>query len=202
MKTISTTQHMISLSNSFECLCRDFLKLCEYIDPIDSNESCFSHRSYELLLRSCTELENLWCIILREKNYSKKGNWTIKDYCKIESEFGINLSSKEVTFVFWKPEPAQSYIKPFEGWTTTPQKGQPRLSWYNAYNEVKHDREQNFSKASLKNLRYAMSALYINLIEYYGCKIFTPSLIANGKERDQFSNSSLAYRDHIFQLKR
>jgi hypothetical protein len=196
---ITQSQYRISLINSFECLSKDFLKLCEYIDPIDANKNCFSLRTFELLLRTCTEIENLWSIILRDKGHSGK-NWNINEYYKIESDYGLNLSSKEVTFVYWKPDSSQSYIKPFENWTTDVQNS-PRLNWYKAYNNVKHDRELNFPEASLNNVRYALSALYVNLVEYFSYDIFTPSLHADPDRHDKFRLSSIAYRDHVFQIK-
>lgn len=200
MTGITQSQQKISLSNSFECLSKDFLKLCEYIDPIEANKDCFSHRTFELLLRTCTELENLWSIILRDKNHPGT-RWNIDEYCKIESQYGLDLSSKEVTFVYWKPDSSQGHIKPFENWVSLAQ-GAPRLSWYQAYNKVKHDREVNFPYASLDNVRYALSALYVNLVEYFGYDIFTPSLHATPGRHDPFRLSSIAYRDHVFQIKR
>lgn len=197
--SIPISQYKISLASSFSSLCKDFLKICEYIDPIDFNKNCFSHRTFELFLRTCTELENLWSFILREKGY-KDGRWNINDYVKIESEYGLNLSNTEATFVYWKPDSSKEYIKPFKNWTVQPPKGTPRLSWYDAYNKVKHDRELNFQEASLDNLRHALIALYINLVAYFGYELFTPFKHAQPDAHDQFRLSSIVRRDHIFQI--
>ena len=44
---------------AFELLQADFRRLGEYVELNDANLSTFSHRLYELLVRTCTEFESL-----------------------------------------------------------------------------------------------------------------------------------------------
>lgn len=189
-------QTQISFNSAYSAITRDLVTLCEYIDPCDANKLAYSHRTYELFLRTCTELENLWKYILRDKQHPvKEKDWDIFQYRQIEKLYGVNLSNKEVTFVYWKPDPYQNYAKPFYDWHTTPQ-GQSPLAWYKAYNEVKHDREMNFGKASLENVILSISALHVNLLEVFGTDVFTPQPIPS-----MFRVSGLANFNHLFHVK-
>ena len=48
-------------------------------------------------------------------------------------------------------------IRPFGGWD----KG--KLLWWDAYGNIKHNREDNFRDATYKNVIYALSALYVSI---------------------------------------
>ncbi|MFB2351135.1 hypothetical protein, partial [Priestia megaterium] len=48
-------------------------------------------------------------------------------------------------------------VSPFEGWRATSAPTQD-LDWYDAYNAVKHSREENFARATLRNALHAVSA--------------------------------------------
>lgn len=65
-------------------------------------------------------------------------------------------------------------ISPFADWSASmPTKS---LSWYNAYNEVKHDREGNFEKATLEHLIDAMAAIHIIQAAQWGPSIYSEPL--------------------------
>ena len=167
-----------SLILAYQILIEDLLTLIEYIDPQDSNRGCFSHRTFELLLRSCTELENLWkSKLIDHKHPIRQGqHWNIVDYAKLESEYAHDLSTYEVAFVHWKGQNGPDYFTPYADWTT-PIQGQPRLVWYDAYNQVKHAREANFAAASLQNVIMAIGALHITLHSFFSNEIFFPQPI-------------------------
>lgn len=50
-------------------------------------------------------------------------------------------------------------IKPFESWDI--ENSAKSLEWWNAYNYVKHARNENFKKANLKNVLSALMGLYL-----------------------------------------
>lgn len=125
----------------------DFERLFEYIEPHASNENVFSHRIYELLLRTCTEVESCCKGILVANGHTANN---MDDYKKIEQS--SHLSGYTVQYTNWLP--TKYVTQPFSNWATG-----GSLSWYKAYNDVKHNRCQNFSKASLKNLLDAISGL-------------------------------------------
>jgi hypothetical protein len=58
-------------------------------------------------------------------------------------------------------------VRPFENWVPSdcPSKG---LGWYAAYNNVKHDRETNFSEATLLHAIRAVTGCFVMLCAQYG----------------------------------
>lgn len=125
----------------------DFERLFEYIEPHVNNENVFSHRIYELLLRTCTEVESCCKGILVANGHTAKN---MDDYKKIEQ--ATHLSTYTVQYSNWFP--SQYSVQPYVSWTTG-----NSLSWYKAYNDVKHNRCQNFPMASLRTLLDAISGL-------------------------------------------
>lgn len=59
----------------------DFERLFEFIEPHSSNENVFSHRIYELLLRTCTEIESCCKGILLANDHAANN---MDHYKKIE----------------------------------------------------------------------------------------------------------------------
>lgn len=125
----------------------DFERLFEFVEPHSSNENVFSHRIYELLLRTCTEVESCCKGILVANGHAAN---SMDDYKKIEQ--ATHLSAYTVQYSDWLP--SKYTTQPFTNWKTG-----GSLSWYKAYNDVKHNRWQNFHIASLKNLLDAICGL-------------------------------------------
>jgi len=143
---------------AFRLLQEDFRRLGEYVELNDANLSTFSHRLYELLLRSCTEFESLCKELLVDRLYPKKPHeMNILDYKTLEGPW--HFESKCVGVLTWLPE--TSYVQPFQGWSTA----SPPLSWYSDYNMVKHNRHAEFAKASLANVRNAIAGQFALLAE-------------------------------------
>lgn len=136
-----------SMIKAAQLIIDDFERLFEYIEPHTSNENVFSHRIYELLLRVCTEVESCCKGILIANGHAAKN---MDDYKKIEQ--ATHLSGYTVQYSNWLP--SKYVTQPFANWAIG-----ATLPWYKAYNDVKHNRCQNFSKASLKNLLDAISGL-------------------------------------------
>ncbi|AFY57118.1 hypothetical protein Riv7116_4702 [Rivularia sp. PCC 7116] len=121
-----------SLCRAYKILQKDLETLFEYIEPCDSNKATYSHRTFELVLRICTEFEANCKGILIANGYKKSPKQlNICDYYKIN--YAAKLSDYEVLLRTWHPNPLK--LQPFNEW----QGGtyQP-LSWYQSYNEAKH----------------------------------------------------------------
>jgi len=59
-------------------------------------------------------------------------------------------------------------MEPFTAWVSqsyVPQSYVP-LDWWQAYNDVKHDRLANRTQATMKHAAQALSALFINIVTY------------------------------------
>ena len=65
-------QESASYVNAARIIVKDYYELMDYVEPVDANKSVFSHRIYELLLRTATEYEANCKGILSANGYSKK----------------------------------------------------------------------------------------------------------------------------------
>jgi hypothetical protein len=135
-----------------------------YIEPDINGLNTYSHKTRELLILSCTEVENNWKQYMQLAGARPINNrdFTTKDYVQLStllylSEFQVSL----------KPYTTIPSIRPFFGWdSNSPTQS---LSWYNAYNKTKHDRNSHFSEAKLYHCIQSIAA---NLIMY--CVRFSP----------------------------
>lgn len=161
---------------AFELIMSDFKKICEYVDPSDQNLPVYSHRIYELFLRSCTEIESNMKNILVANGYIKKDKkgkiiqknyWNIVDYKKLEK--ALKLSSYKIVINFWNNGLGVK-VSPYANWGL---KKSGVLVWYKDYNNVKHDRNNSFYDANLGNLIDAISGLFIILFAQYGFQAFS-----------------------------
>ena len=159
-------QETRQLIHAFHIIQDDYRKLMDYVELHNDNNNTFSHRIYELLLRTCTEFENNCKGILLDNNYSRSGgSLNITDYFKINKASKLNEYTVKINN--WFPEALE--IKPFEEWNSNEYNP---LFWNKAYNNVKHNRSENFQDANLKNLTYALSALFIILVSQFDKNVF------------------------------
>ena len=142
-----------------------------YVEPTNSGLQSFSHKTRELLILSCTELENSLKFYLNTSNITRS---TMANYIDILNK--VDLRKYQVKFNGY----AQlcSYF-PFGNWN----KQQPTqsLSWYDAYNKTKHDKDKHFNLSTLEN---AMQAVAANMIMF--CVRYSPYAIF--AENDFYSN--------------
>lgn len=156
---------------AFLLIQKDLLNLFDYIEPSDTNLSTYSYRIHELLIRTCIEIEANFKAIFKENGfikYDKKRNvldFKITDYKKINITH--HLSSYEVQLPNWTGK--FSNRKPFENW-----KSKDTLPWYKAYNEIKHNRHENFHNASFDNLIDSVCGLVALLSSQFITYDFSP----------------------------
>ena len=165
-------------TRAFKIIQNDLIKCFEYIEPSDVNKDTFSIRTHELLMRTCIEVEANFKAILKENIFnpvftsgSRSGqsrpekSWNIIDYKKVNKTH--RLSSYTVHIPIWSG--SRGVIKPFEEWNNG-----DTLSWYQAYNKSKHDRQNEFHQASFLNLVNAVSGLLVLLSSQFRTESFTP----------------------------
>lgn len=156
-----TTLEMKSLVLAAHLIIRDLYEIFNYVEPCDLNNRVYSHRIYELLLRTATEFENNCKGILKANNYNRSTeNLNITDYFKIAAV--AKLSDYAVVFDRWT---TTHEFKPFAEWSNTEYNP---LSWYRDYNCVKHNRFANFDKANLENLMNAVAAVLCIMHAQFG----------------------------------
>ena len=163
----------ISLVKAFKLIENDLLQIFNYVEPSDQNERAYSHRIYELFLRSCIEVEANCKAILNANRYSKldrngkiTDRWDMNDYKKINR--ASKIGRYEVFIESWRPNKFK--ILPFNNWQNN-----ESLEWYQSYNEVKHNREENFEKANFKNLIVSVAGLFAVLFSQFYTFVYNPT---------------------------
>ena len=161
-----TQQTLNEIWNYYLTLEADLSNTSRYIEPY-GQENVHSFEFAKILILACTELESVFkllCFEITEKQ--PEGN--IGKYKEIILGKYPRITDAVVSVKRWGKS-----IIPFQEW------GKGKLSWWNAYQEVKHNRGEHFSGASYSNAVYALAALYIS--------IFYLAQIANIKFNDYVS---------------
>lgn len=155
-------QSIVAASSLFDYL----LEIFRYIEPSEENKKSFGHKTRELLILVCTEVESAWRAVLVENSENQKANYTTNDYVRVKEP--LNLDRWAVGLFNYPNLPP---FRPFEGWD--PESATKSLPWYDAYNAVKHDREAQFSQATLENLLNATAALHIMQLAQWGPETYS-----------------------------
>jgi hypothetical protein len=133
-------------------------ELLIFIEPSADGLKSYSHKTRELLILACTEVENQWRALLNLAKHLpiNKKSFTTNDYVKLLpaaylDEYQIELKNYDSLLPH----------KPFSGWNTS--NPTQSLSWYDAYNKTKHDRDTHFSEAKFQ---FSIDAVAANIIMY------------------------------------
>lgn len=123
-----------------------------YIEPTANGLLTYGHKTRELLILACTEVENNWTQYMKISNSPPTGrSFTTNDYVKLLEP--LCLAEYQISFKqFNDVQP----LRPFERWNKV--NPTQSLPWYEAYNKTKHDRGAHFSEATLENCLHALSA--------------------------------------------
>ena len=156
-----------------------------YIEPDQNGLKAYGHKSRELLILACTEVENSWTSILKNSGLEPKNKkmFTTQDYVKILSKACLN--EFEVNFKNYNG--LRSFV-PFSQWDKSrPTKS---LKWYDSYNKTKHDRNAAFNEATLENVLDSVAAAIVMF-----CAKFSPfSLINNNNALSSLINQHFIIR--------
>lgn len=145
---------------AYELLGNDLMRIFAFVEPNEANKDCFGHEIYQLLLRVCTEFESVCKLAkIRLEHTGDPEKWNIKKYAELnESNLGRGVLS-EYKFFFTELN-NQTAIQPLRSFINSNIDDAPiRPEFYEAYNDVKHDRKKNFPCANLWNLLHAYAAL-------------------------------------------
>jgi len=134
--------------------------ICRIVHPDTENFQSFGHEIRNVLVLACTEVEAQWKNIMKANGIILERPNT-NDYVKLLQAMKLNEYTVELNYYPWLDP-----IEPFKNWTVNcPSQS---LDWYNAYNLVKHDREQQFSQSTLKRTIDAVTACFVILCAQYG----------------------------------
>lgn len=133
-----------------------------YVEPDQNGIRSFGHKSRELLILACTEVENMWTSFFNKAGITSSNGrrFTTQDYVKLLPK--LCLGEFQISFKNYNVRKFQ----PFINWNAAqPTKS---LSWYDAYNKTKHDRNNAFSSATLENVMDAITANVVMFCAKYG----------------------------------
>lgn len=142
-----------SAEQSLRILVNKLDDLLEYIEPNGPGLAAYSHRTRELLILACTEVENQWKALLKKSAIPPANGrmYTTQDYVKLNSKAFLGEYCIEM-----RNYNSVAPMLPFSTWTIA----QPTKSllWYDAYNKTKHDRDTEFPAATLQTVLEAVAA--------------------------------------------
>lgn len=158
------TQNALSAASLFE----EMITLFRSVEPSPVNDATFGRKIRELLILACTEVEANWRGIYQSNTSSlkRKPDGT-RDYVKLKP-----LLRLDEWVVRLKNYPDYPVLKPFEKWSDTEGMTTKSLAWYHSYNAVKHDRENEFDKATFGSLIMAMAAIHVLQVAQWGPSLY------------------------------
>lgn len=148
--------------NQLELLLDDLFDVFNVVAPYKENLSCFGNKIRNIIILACTEIDSMMKGILEKSKVKPQFKfYTTNDYIKLN----VPLQLNEYTLSLSRFEELDDF-KPFFKWNSNNPTGS--LSWYLDYNNVKHDRESNFSKANLTNAIDSIMALAALMVSQFG----------------------------------
>lgn len=137
--------------NYYLTLEKRFLSTSNYVELDSRNLNTFSNEFAQLLHSVGAELDNFFKVYC---GYNLTDRKTIADYAAF-----IFSSYPEIKEQKMKVIDSDIELQPFKDWDQS----QPAqsLSWWKAFDQIKHNRYGNFEKANLDNLINTLSALFL-----------------------------------------
>ena len=137
---------------------KKFIGTLNYVELTKDNFPTYSVEYAHQLLAVGSELDTFFKVFCGF-NLSDQGR--IKEYTRhIVSEYpqimnqGVEIRNTDIT------------LTPYEAWRSWNSYSGNLLSWWNAYNLVKHNRQENIAKASMENVITSLAALHLIEMKY------------------------------------
>ena len=142
-------------------LVRRMQEIFRHVEPCSDNLRAYGHEIRQLLILAATETESSLRAVLRANGYEQKGQWSTRDYVKLLKP--MHLAEWELSLQGY---PLLPPVAPFNSWDVDAPT--QTLPWYEAYNDVKHDRERAFPKATLAHAITATAAAFAVFVAQFG----------------------------------
>ncbi len=165
--------------NYFIAIERNIETLSRYIEFTEDNFNTYSIELAHILLSASSEVDVVLKQICNLLGSPKCENITHYREAMMEHEIGQRFANEEINISRFDLR-----YSPFDNWN----KG-VKPDWWDAYNKVKHMRNDHFFRASLKNTLNSVGALLLAIIYFY-------KLDFSAKE-----NSEVSFADTIVRLR-
>ncbi len=149
-----------SAQTQLEALLESLEAICRVVHPTPATLSVYGHEIRNLLILAATEVEMHMRAVLADNGVFSERLGTAHF---VKLAVPMRLDSYYVRFHRFPELPV---LGPFQGWRS--EKPTKSLVWYEAYNGVKHNRDQEFERASLKNALSAVAACASLLVAQFG----------------------------------
>lgn len=139
----------------------------ETIEPTLANADVFGPALRHLLILACTEVEAAWRGILVANRHARAlvPDARLNTTHYVELLAPMRLNEYELRLALYQDE-WTDVVAPFARWAAA--NPTASLSWYDAYNAAKHDREQSRGRANLRSVIDAVAAAIILLVAQFG----------------------------------
>lgn len=142
--------------NYFLAIEEDIDRLARFVEFTTNNFSAYSVEMARILFAAASEVDvvaKLLCSNVAPTQEAKD----IQDYRNILQSHFLKIKNLQVFIIRYG-----LILTPWDEW-----KSNENPFWWKAYNKVKHERNQHFHEANLKNTLNAIAGLYILLLYYY-----------------------------------
>jgi hypothetical protein len=152
--------YIASARGQLTLLTRKLEVICQTVQPSEKTLDVYGHEIRNLLILAATEVEMHWRGILTA-NGQQALRFSSNQYVKLIE--ALKLLDYTITF---RDFPDLQPVRPFAGWSKAdPTKS---LQWYDAYHGVKHNREGEFERGTLRYVFDAVSACIALLVAQFG----------------------------------
>lgn len=142
-----------------------------YVPYCLEHKSVWSPKLVTILHEVCSQLDSLWFYEAKKSRFVKEEKLNIGNYFEYYGEY---VAPKWV--VFWGQEPER--IQPFKSWDNLPATSYKKEQWkkvftpewWEAYQNVKHNRLANENMATLECTVYAVAGLFLAIIRSEDCR--------------------------------
>ena len=130
------------------------------VAPSKENYKSYGNSIRNIIVLACTEIDSMMHNVLVRNGYctddyhTSMNDYRLLNEAMMLNEFSLSFSDYNTLGEF----------TPFKDWAS---KG-GSLSWYNAYNHIKHRRQENYTEANLENAINAVMGFAAILIAQYG----------------------------------
>ncbi|MBU7027209.1 MAG: hypothetical protein HXS48_09720 [Theionarchaea archaeon] len=151
-----------------------FIEYCEYVPLREEHYKVWSLKLASIIIEICSILDSFF----------KVGSSWLFDYPEIDSSKFTDerrkIEGDKPNIYIWKKVydafyglnekkihviPLRKSVCPFGSW-----KNGSELEWWNAYNDIKHDRFRELEKASLENTLFALASLFLAIVVHVPIK--------------------------------
>jgi len=142
--------------NYYLAIEKDFESLSRYIEFSKPNQNTYSIELAHILLSTCSEVD----VVMKQLCALIDPSHPADNIDKYRSIIRANLESIIIEEISINRFGLKS--NPWENW-----REDLNPDWWRSYNNVKHERNNHFNQANLKNTMNAVGALLLTVVYYY-----------------------------------